>query len=676
VLLTEPAGSENRETSPSSSPKGRPAQVAPADIPGVRSLLTLAVGVVVIAGLYFAREILIPITLAVLLSFLLAPLVNRLRRLHLGRVPSVLIAVLFALGIILGFGGLIGTQLADLAGQMPRYQATIETKLHTLHALTLGMVNEIAQRFGPHAQEAPRAQPENPAGAGGNSGVTEPKPIPVEVHQPGPSPLETAGSILAPVVSPVATAAIVFVVTIFILLQREDLRDRLIRLFGSADLHRTTIALDDAGSRLSRYFLTQLGINVGFDCVIGTGLAIIGVPNPLLWGILSSVLRFLPYVGVPIAALLPVAVSAAVSPGWWMAIWTASLYFVSELITGQAIEPLLYGRSTGLSPVSVVVAATFWTWLWGPIGLILSTPLTLCVVVLGRHVQRLEFLDVLLGDRPALTPVQSFYQRMLADDPDEAAQQAELLLKDCALSSYYDEVAMKGLQLASADVARGTLTPDRLEAINRAVASLVGDLDDHDDRDPPVKKTLERDDAPVTLARVEQAVPQTPAPSDSAASTDDLPDKWRTRSSVLCIAGRGPVDEAVATMLQQLLAKHGIGGRIIPHGEVSRTTIARLDTREAMMACICCLELEGVPAHVRYLARRLRQRLPARPILVGMWPPDDRIMWDEATRSTVGADYCVASLRDAVEACLQAARRDAAGSASRRQEELAPQPGD
>ena len=234
----------------------------------------------------------------------------------------------------------------------------------------------------------------------------------------------------------------------------------------------------------SGYFLAQLAINTCFGVVATVGLFFIGVPSPALWGITSALLRFVPYIGPVIAALLPAALAAAVDPGWSMVLWTLGLYVVSESITGQVIEPLIYGHSTGLSPAAVVIAAIFWTWLWGPIGLVLSTPLTLCLVVLGRHVDRLEFFDVMLGDRPALTPVENFYQRMLADDPDEAQHQAELMLKERSLTAYYDEVALKGLQLAANDVLRGALDPLKLERIRDNVQSLVDDLASHEDRDP------------------------------------------------------------------------------------------------------------------------------------------------------------------------------------------------
>ena len=257
----------------------------------------------------------------------------------------------------------------------------MESKLTTVQSLTVGRLAEVIDRLGGQVQHVTAGAARTaPATATGN------KPVTVQVQAPPPSPLQIAEEVLAPILAPLATGGIVFTVAIFILLQQEDLRDRLIRLCGSNDLHRTTVALDDAGRRLSRYFLTQLGINAAFGCVISAGLLAIGVPSPVLWGVLGALLRFVPYVGTWLSAIFPTALAAAVDPGWGMAAWTFVLYFVVELLVGQVIEPFMYGRSTGLSPISVVVAAIFWSWLWGPIGLILSTPLTLCLVVLGRHV--------------------------------------------------------------------------------------------------------------------------------------------------------------------------------------------------------------------------------------------------------------------------------------------------
>ncbi len=631
----------------------RPARVPAAETPGLVGLLTLAIAVVVVAGLYLGREVLVPITLAVLLSFLLAPLANVLQWARLGRAVSAILAVVLAIGIILAIGGLIGTQIAGLAGDVPRYQYTIQHKIDALRGVTIGRLQKLADTLSTQMSSTAKPAPTPPKPAATpNSSATPPppKPVPVQVEQPSLTPLQIAQRVLVPVVSPLFTAAIVFVVAIFILLQREDLRDRLIRLFGSGDLHRTTVAMDDAARRLSRYFLTQLAINTCFGAVIGFGLFVIGVPSPLLWGVMAALLRFVPYIGSPLAAVLPIVLAAAVSPGWSMALWTAALYAVVELLTGNAIEPMLYGHSTGLSPFSVIVAATFWTWLWGPIGLILSTPLTLCLVVLGRHVERLEFLDVLLGDRPALTPVESFYQRMLTGDADEALEEAELLLQDRSLSSYYDEVAMKGLQLAANDSVRGVLTQMQLERIQGTIVAVIRDFDDRDDADPP----RGGEDAPTTPSRAEIALPRQPAPAGIAPPPEERPPAWRSETPILCVAGRGPLDAAASEMLAQLLGKHGLGARVVDHQAVDRAAIRHLDVSGVAMVCVSYVELTGSPSHLRYLVRRLRIRLPAQPLLIGLWPSEEAVLHDDRLRAAVGADHYTSSLREAVEACLDA----------------------
>jgi predicted PurR-regulated permease PerM len=624
----------------------RPASVPPAETPGLSGLLTLAVGVVVVAGLYLGRTVLIPITLAVLLSFLLAPLVNLLRRIRLGRVPSVLVAVLLALSIILAAGTLIGSQIADLAQEVPEYAATIRSKVEAVQSFALSETGPFMRRLGQQLNPPPPPQPKSRAAA-------DQKPMSVEIHEPDPTPVQLAERVIAPIVDPLYSTTIVLIVAVFVLLQREDLRDRLIRLFGSSDLHRTTAAMNDAARRLSRYFLSQLGVNAAFGLITGLGLMLIGVPSPLLWGAIGMLLRFVPYIGAPLAAIFPLALAAAVSPGWSMMLWTAGLYVGIEGIIGQVIEPLLYGHSTGLSPFSVIVSATFWTWLWGPIGLILSTPLTLCLVVLGRHVERLEFLDVILGDRPALTPVESFYQRMLAGDPDEAHGQAENLLRDRPLSSYYDEVALKGLRLATIDAARGVLTELQLDRIKEAMHNLIEDLDEHEDREPKSKSTT---DDPAAPTRKEQDLPKHPPPEKLSRET--LPAAWRGSAPVLCIAGRGPLDEAAASMLSQLLHKNGLKARVLPHAAVSRGRIGCLEADGVAMVCLCYLDIGDAPSHLRYMLRRLRQRLPSARLLVGLWPADQPILTDDRLRAAMGADAYASSLREAVEACLDAARAE------------------
>jgi hypothetical protein len=426
----------------------------------------------------------------------------------------------------------------------------------------------------------------------------------------------------------------------------------MIRLFGSSDLHRTTAAMDDAARRLSRYYLIQLGLNASFGVFIAAGLWLIGVPSPLLWGIFAALMRFVPYIGSFIAGALPVALAAAVDPGWSLALMTLALFVVAEPMMGHVVEPLVYGQSTGLSPFAVVMSAIFWTWLWGPVGLLIATPLTLCLVVLGRHVERLEFLDVLLGDRPALTPAENLYQRMLAGDPDEALESAEVLLKERSLTSYYDEVALEGLQLAANDASRGVLAGAQLERVKEAVKALVNDLSGHDDVEPPADET---EDEPVAPPESEKPANKEPAISDEPPPSEKVPDAWKADGAVLCIAGRGPLDEAAATMLAQLLRKHGLGTRVVPHEAVSRSAVLGLDTSGVKMVCISYLEISGTPAHLRYLLRRLRNRIAGVPVLVGLWPAEDAILKDKELRSVIGADYYVASLREAVVCCLKAA---------------------
>jgi hypothetical protein len=327
-----------------------------------------------------------------------------------------------------------------------------------------------------------------------------------------------------------------------------------------------------------------------------------------------------------------------------MVIWTAVLYVGTELIMGQAVEPLVYGHSTGLSPIAVIIAAIFWTWIWGPIGLIISTPLTLCLVVLGRHIERLEFFDVLLGDRPALTPTESLYQRMLAGDPDEAEEQAERYLADQPLSSYYDEVVLEALRLAANDVLRGTLEASQLERFIAAMDELIHDLG-------------ERSDLPAETAEAERTAADRQALPTEGIGSGRLAPEWQAETPVLCIAGRGALDELASRMLAQLLGKHGLKARIVPHEAVSRTRIAALEIEGVAMMCVSFISVGGGTARLRYLLRRLRERQPAARLLLGLWPAQEGELVDGDLRRSVGADFYVTSLREAVQACLAEARQ-------------------
>ena len=458
-------------------------------------------------------------------------------------------------------------------------------------------------------------------------------------------------SLISPLLHPLATTGIIIIFVIFILLQREDLRNRLIRLAGSHDLQRTTAALDDAASRLSRLFLIQLLLNGSFGVIIGTGLWLIGVPSAILWGILAAVLRFVPYIGAAIAAAFPLVLAVAVDPTWSMLLWTLALFLIVEPIVGHVIEPMVYGHSTGLSPVAVVASATFWTALWGPIGLVLATPLTVCLVVLGRHVERLEFLDVMFGDRPALSPPEIFYQRMLAGDPSEASEKAEEFLKKRSLSSYYDEVALKGLQLAQADAERGALNHERQAKIRDAVSEFANNIADQEDG--PLPKVNSTTDAEVASA-VETVAEDAPYENLPILSKEDLPPEWQGEHPVLCMAGRNLIDEAAAVMLGQLSTAHGLAARVEGAQALSTANVFRLETTGVAIVCLVYLDASG-PSHMRYSVRRLRRKLPKATIILGCWMKDMDPTALERLRDGAKADLASASLGEAVKLCIEAA---------------------
>ena len=484
------------------------------------AVTAVLMAVVLVAALYFGREVLVPIAFAVLMSFVLAPPVGLLQRLYVPRIAAVLLVVLVAFTAVFALGGLMASQVNQLASDLPRYQSTLHETIQTLQgaatgAGTLERASEVLQSLGKEL-DRPKLDSRTATSPPGDP-AAPPKPIPVEVHQPDPGALQTLAALITPLINPLATTGIVVVFVIFILVQQQDLRNRLVRLAGSQDLQRTTAAMDDAGQRLSRLFLIQLMLNAAFGIVIGAGLWLIGVPSAPLWGMLAMILRFIPYVGAIISAIFPLILAAAVGPGWSIVLWPGALFLIVEPIIGHGIEPLVYGHSSGLSPVAVVASATFWTWLWGPIGLILATPLTICLVVLGRHVDRLKFLDVLLGDQPALTPAELVYQRMLAGDPIEATEQAQKFLKEKPLISYYDEVLMGGLKLAQSDAERGSLDQERMQRIRDAVAEIVDDLSAHrDKKEEPPAPTVEG-----PLAQISKAEMAEP----SAGSTSELPEQ-------------------------------------------------------------------------------------------------------------------------------------------------------
>ncbi len=639
---------------PTDARRATVASAASASIP-----IHLAVGVVLVAALYFGRDIFVPLALAVLLSFALSPPVRWLGRLGLGRIPSVIAVVFLAFLAILAFGIVVAGRVADLAGNLPQYQRNIEDKIQAFQDARPGgeLVERVSSMLRDLSRKITRAQQEQ---AGERSATPapapaarEPAPLPVEIRPPDLAPLEILRRIVGPLVEPLTTGGIVIVVVIFMLLYREDLRDRVIHLAGAGDLQQTTEALDEAMRRVGRYLLMQLVVNVTYAIPVGIGLWLIGVPSALLWAMLAMVLRFVPYIGPIVAAALPLTLAIAVDQGWSMLLWTGALFIVLEIVSNNFVEPWLYGSGTGLSPPAVIIAAIFWTWLWGPVGLLLSTPLTVCLVVLGRHLPQLAFLDIMLGNRPALTPAERLYQRLLADDPHEAAEGAEAYLAERPLADFYDEVAIPALMLAERDRARGTLDGERRARVAESAMAMVDDLAEHEDRDPPEEQDdgSEQDDG-----NQAEAPPAPPEPIEP-------PPGWHDRP-VLCIAARGNLDQAAAAMLAQLLERCGLGTRVAAVDAAEPARLAQLDTDGVRMVCLSYMN-EDSAAHARYLIRRLRRKLPEAPVLVGFWMarPDDAAR--RSTLERIKADVFATSLREAVEQVRRCAQTVARSGTTR-----------
>ena len=623
-------------------PPGRPNRVYPPGSPSLHGLASVITGVVVVCGLYFGRAVLIPITLSVLLSFLLAPLVASLRRLHMGQLPSIFIAVFFALAIVLGAGALITSQIVQLAADLPQYQVAIEQKIETVQEKTVGRADVLLGRAALTLQRVAPSRPAAPRGYGKASRNAPQAPMPVEVHEPALTPMQLAQRAFSPAIAPLETTFIVLVVTIFILLQREDLRDRLISLFGSRDLHRTTTAINDAASRLSRYFVAQLGLNLSVGGVLAVGLAGIGVPGALLFGVVAALLRFVPYIGIWIAALLAVCLAAAIQPQWTMAVWTLVLFVVVDLVAGQVAEPYLYGRRSGLSPLAVVVAAIFWSWLWGPVGLVLSTPLTLCLVTLGRYADRLNFLTILLGDQPALTPAQTFYQRLLADDPHEAIVQADRLLGEMSVVDYYDQVALEGLRLARNDALRGVLTAEQLVRFNEAVVDIIENLETVEGLPDGIPAPDVADDAAHAHGRTEPHYGGGLEAADAIGTVDG--------AVVLCISGRGAFDEVAAAIAVQLLGRQTITTVATTYEQFRSTRNEAREAENATVLCVVSLDAAESPPYLRNLLRRIRNQPTPTTVIVGFGGLSESAVDDATPANTRNAT----TFRGLVEECLAA----------------------
>jgi predicted PurR-regulated permease PerM len=605
----------------------------------------MAVAALIIIALYFGREIFVPVALSVLLSFVLAPFVIRLNSLRIPRTASVLIVVFFGFAIIFSLGGLMVSQATRLAAKLPGYQQTLSDKVESLRGLmggpgTLEQASTVLKELRTELQHGETTGQSN----NGLERQASDKaiPIPVEVRQPDPGALTTLGRIIEPLLSPLTTTGIVVIFVTFILLQREDLRNRLVRLAGSGDIQRTTAALDDAGKRLSKLFLTQIIFNAAFGLAIGAGLEFIGVPSAPLWGLIAMILRFVPYIGALISAIFPLILAAAVGSGWQMLVMTALLFVVLELLAGQVLEPLIYGHSSGLSPVAIILSASFWTWLWGPVGLVMATPLTVCLVVVGRHVERLKFLEIMLGDRPPLKPAQLVYQRMLAGDPFEAAEQARESLKVSSLVDYCDTILLEGLRLAEADRRLGHLDDERLTRIASTVDELVADLEARREAGVMDIPTLDMSANPGAAIAIEQA----------RAQRKPIEEESRSPRSVLCIPGSGKLDEAAALVLAYLLRHRDIGAIAEEADALSMSKFFSLDMTDTSLVCICCV---GQPstARIQDAVRRLNKKNADARILLALFGAESVA----PTIGPAGAKVCSGSFGATLEAISQAATK-------------------
>ena len=629
------------------------------------TLQGLLIGAIVIAGLYFGREVLLPLALAILLSFVLTPPLLLLRRIKLPRVVAVSIVVGAAFAIILALGWVISREVTQLASNLPSYQYTLSEKIKSLResmprSPTMERAGEALSELQKELA-TPEVEPAKPK-VGADAAHPDDKPMQVEIREHEPSGMELFQRIAGTVLPPLATAGIILLFVVFILYQREDLRDRLIRLFGGSDLQRATATLNDAATRLSRYFLSLTAINFSFGAVITLALWLIGIPSPIVWGVLAALMRFVPFIGPYIAAAFPVLLAAVVDPGWSTVLLTAALFLVTELTMGQVVEPLVFGRGTGITPLAVIVSTVFWTWLWGPLGLLLAMPITVFLAVLGRHVEGLQFFEILLSDEPALTPEESFYQRALSGDAAEATYEAERCLNKQSLESCLDRVALSALRLAEGDARRGLLDEEQAAKIADTVKEMLADLADFEprrwffglSRKPATGEEAQGGLATLAAAEAEAGEEDENLP---VVKREELAPGWVVDEPILCIGGRSALDEAAAAILAEVLKKRGLGSKALGPEAISAAHIASLVRTEAKLVCLSYLGLGTSPAHVRYVVRRLRRILPqGTGILVCYWSDEDEAPAAKQLLEAAEADAYATSLPQAVELCMVAAK--------------------
>ena len=518
----------------------------------------LVIFLAVCAVLYYGQQILIPIVLAILLSLLLAPCVRALQKLRVPKSAAIITVVCIAFALLFAMTAVLATSLTNLAGDLPRYESNLREKARSLKFATSGgdTIEKAANVLKDLQTELQQPQQSS------LTNNTSNKPIPVEIREPNFGPLDPVISAVAILIHPLTQLGIVILMVVLILFNREDLRNRLVRLAGTGDIHRTTIALDEAGDRLSLLFTTQLLINGLTGAFIGIALAILGIPGAILWGVLTAVMRFVPYVGVFMSAVFPIIIAAAIGDGWTLALITAGIILVVEIAVGQVLEPLFFGKMTGLSTFAIVASAAFWATLWGPIGLILATPLTVGLLVIGRNIESLKFFDVLLGSEAVLTPDHVFYQRLLASDPIEAAEQSDVFLKEDRLDDFLNDVAVPGLMLANYDHMRGVLSSERLTVIANSFSETLDEI----------------------------------WPDDDSAAQKDVP--------VLLISAHGSLNFAATLAFSALLKTRGVSHQMLPEEVITPGKFPEIDMTNVGFVCLCYLTAPSEAKH-SYVLRRI-----------------------------------------------------------------------
>jgi predicted PurR-regulated permease PerM len=575
----------------------------------VKSVLMLGATAVVVAALYLAKGVLVPLTLAVLLSFLLSPVCDWLERRGLGRVPAVLLTAMVGFAVLGTAAWTAVGQMTALAPKMPEYQDNFQAKLHAVNDYFIARLNKVtrtAEDVGQNLPQAPQAK--TPLG-------TDEWPYSVRVLSPPMTPLQLLGQTFGTLVEVLGLAGIVVILVVFFLMRREDLRDRFIRLVGKGQVTVTTQMLEDAATRVSRYLSMLFLINATFGIAVGIGLFLIGIPNAILWGILATTLRFVPYIGPWIAAVAPTALAMSILPGWLAPILTLGLFVTLELFCGNVLEPWLYGKGTGVSGVAVLVAAVFWTWLWGIAGLLLATPLTVCLLVIGKHVPQLSFLHILLGNEPVFEPKRRVYQRLLAGDQEEANDLVDDALENKPLVEVYDTLLIPALALAETDWHFGELDENRHKFILQSLKEMID----------------ERNEG-----------------QQEVQANQEIKDGDARRPCILCLPARDEADAIAGMMLAQLLAT---GDCLVQSASFTAAAVEVADLLQRRTPDVVCISATPPVAvmHARHLCKLVRGRFPQVPVVVGLWDARGDLSKARARIGAAATTHVVTTLAEAQE---------------------------